>query len=785
MKPVYRNAILLLFLAALVLVAVAVLSLSDTDSIDLIAPSAIEPTPRSDPPTRPLPAGTIAGVVVNRRTEAPLKGARVRAGKAEVVTGPDGRFLLEGLGYGDVLLWVTCNHYRPSAAFRVDLPQEKGVNLGSLGLSPIPALRGRVVDVFGRAVPHARIRVSPLEEYVLGPDLDFHDTSKLLAGPPRTLASTRAAKDGRFELFPSDLSQKEFTLCAEAPGLGRTFRHFRARPEEELEFLLPPAEGLAGRVLFPNGRPVQGAEVLAVSETNVEWGTARRVPLEKAVVRTGSEGRFTFANLRGGCYTVLASVRDYPRHAVYHVESGERRLDIRLDPGFVLSGTVRSAIHQGPVAGAKITVDGPSSFAGCVTGPDGCYHAGRVMGEDLRIVVQAPGHSLYCGLLEEGVRGVVSHDVLLTRGKTVQGKVLALPDLVPVPRATVRLVDVGMYPMIVYETRTDMKGRFALVGVQLPASSGKLTLIAARAGFLSRDIECSLEEDERVFTLELKRSASLSGRVVDQQGLPVAGAEIVPEYDDRFLVTSYADYRLPGTRCDDGGWFHLPDVPPDRNIVLFAVAPGYAPGPSRQFRLAGDGHRDDLQMVLHKGGRIKGMVRGQAPLAGAVLTFERVFNAAEDGAFSLDLTQVHNPRVVDLFRRRAVTDSRGRFLLRNILPGEWQVTCRCRGWCRWTLSLTLDEGKTEALNVNMVEAEGVSGIVLDAFGVALSGAIVEVTIRGKTAWRGLSGNNGRFALPDAAQGPFGFCCQKDGYETAEIRDVYAGEKDIRIVMHEK
>ena len=101
------------------------------------------------------------------------------------------------------------------------------------------------------------------------------------------------------------------------------------------------------------------------------------------------------------------------------------------------------------------------------------------------------------------------------------------------------------------------------------------------------------------------------------------------------------------------------------------------------------------------------------------------------------------------------------------------------------MSLSLDEEQTQALDVIMDAAEGVAGIVVDAFGAGVSGAEIKVPRPGKTAWRGQSGNDGRFALPDAEQGPFGLCCSKDGYETAELRDVYAGEKDIRIVMHEK
>jgi protocatechuate 3,4-dioxygenase beta subunit len=152
-------------------------------------------------------------------------------------------------------------------------------------------------------------------------------------------------------------------------------------------------------------------------------------------------------------------------------------------------------------------------------------------------------------------------------------------------------------------------------------------------------------------------SGTLLGQVIDEQGLPVADAEV--RLDQGFFA---GEDRARSARTDNRGRFLLEDVG-GQVWNLRCSAPGHAPL-RRDDIAVGQGAEQDLgALVLARGARLRGRVVGPDGngVAGARLVLEeqtaglRFFGAGNQGG------------------PLAVTDSGGRFDADQLPIGPWQV----------------------------------------------------------------------------------------------------------------
>ncbi|MFE6620229.1 MFS transporter [Streptomyces sp. NPDC057740] len=133
----------------------------------------------------------------------------------------------------------------------------------------------------------------------------------------------------------------------------------------ELDIVLGGAGRLAGRVLTPDGTPVDATVTLTDGHGEVV-----------ATTRSGSEGGYVITELVAGEYTLAASAAAFRPAAVPVTVKAARetRQDIELAGGALLRGTVRAGGGR-PVEDARVTL---LDVAGNVldtltTGPDGTF----------------------------------------------------------------------------------------------------------------------------------------------------------------------------------------------------------------------------------------------------------------------------------------------------------------------------------------------------------------------------------------------------------------------------
>ena len=161
--------------------------------------------------------------------------------------------------------------------------------------------------------------------------------------------------------------------------------------------------------------------------------------------------------------------------------------------------------------------------------------------------------------------------------------------------------------------RTDARGRFRLPGL----APSRYSIEAARDGYLTASIAGinAAARSAPPANLALRKAASISGRVTDEKGQPVAAARvrIVREMGIRRLLRGAASNPAAvlggqGVRTAADGTFRIRGLEPERNLSLEAAKTGYAPARKPGVSLkAGDAIKD-VALVVRRGLEARGKV---------------------------------------------------------------------------------------------------------------------------------------------------------------------------------
>ena len=283
---------------------------------------------------QPKPLGKISGVVTRRDTNVPLENVTIRLVRWEgglgqqipsKATGPDGRFVFEGLQAGSYGLTFSAERF-VSLQYGQDTPQETArlVELkdaqhfanADISLPPTTAIEGQLLDEFGDPAPG--IVVQPAQvQFVAG-------KRRLMPAGSGATPSKPTDDLGRFRII--NMPPGEYYLVAVAgpfagpndpAGFALTYFPGTAVPMEAKSVRLELGEDLAGVVfrLTPtptttisgvvthDGKPVAASlRFLATVDGDVR-------SLIMANAATGPDGAFRFRNVAPGTYVLQAYAR--------------------------------------------------------------------------------------------------------------------------------------------------------------------------------------------------------------------------------------------------------------------------------------------------------------------------------------------------------------------------------------------------------------------------------------------------------------------------------------------
>ncbi len=423
-----------------------------------------------------------------------------------------------------------------------------------------------------------------------------------LPEPMARLAS--AVTDGGGRAVVEGFQPEELVeVRVEAPGFGAQVRDFRG-PDGlagvgTKAVHLRAVGRVEGRVTAADGTgagPVAGLTVRVAS-------MADGMTVGLATARTDDAGRFAVEAIASGTVAARVETRagspDLPaRVARRRLDPGQvARVEIPLRRGVRVFGRVRDRGDGRPVAGARVAVvsSGPVGPIAVASDASGRFEAFVPAGQATHRVLRVPEPYLappeFLGprpvVVPAAIAGFELPPIELTRGAEVRGLVVDAAGR-PAPGARVE----ATWTMIDGRSRVPRKavataapdGSF-VVGAVAPEAELALTASAGDASTVApTPARASDRRAARLTVVEVDAVAP-SGRVVDADGRPMAGATVRIDALDRSPAGSIAGGErldLDGLATDADGRFQGPrKLRRGREYRAAAVADGHASARSR------------------------------------------------------------------------------------------------------------------------------------------------------------------------------------------------------------
>jgi large repetitive protein len=606
-------------------------------------------------------------------------------------------------------------------------------------------ISGRVLGPDGRPVADAPVTwfASP------SPMQSLADAT---SGTKRTPAGqTRTDADGRFQAA-MDPSGPPVSLRIEPAGMPWVELEGPYDPSESLslpDLDVPAPATVSGMIAGADGKPVSGARV-AVRQGN---GFERDETSFVAETTTGADGAFKIMNAPPAPARLSVRASGWSP-AERTLRAASAPLHVVLARGASVSGTVLDSSGR-PAAGALVR----SGSVAVTTDAQGRYRLDGLPSGLQRVDASAPG-----GLVARkgGVRlasgAPAAADLQLQPGVTIAGSVVDSLTRRPVAGARIAVAESSARgsapPEPSGSARSDAKGHFSAAGLL----AGDYEVRAVKSGYLPATLPriAASARSAGAAAIALVPAASISGKVVDAHGKPVAGASVALEPArggrGRFAAGG-AGFRGPraetSTRTGPDGAFRLEGLAAiPSGVPLMASRSGFAPAERPGVTLKAGQALTGIVLTLPAGLAVKGRVVDEAsqPVAGAEI---RVSPSEGRGPGRIFRRAIGGPTPPN-----AVTGADGSFTVAGLAAGSYDVTASHDGFSPKTASALPAPAKQPTGWPPIVLSSGasVSGVVHDDQGAPIVGATVTLLGEGAEPSPTATDGTGAFRVSNLAKG---------------------------------
>lgn len=532
---------------------------------------------------------TAASLARGARDEATLRASRepgdVTEGPFLASTAEDGAFRVSGLVEGAYRVCIEARGLRPFVSPPVDVPSNVEVRLGVIDLAEDKPIEGIVLARGGKGLPGVSV-------------LAF---ASGVRGQDAPLGETVTNSQGRYSL--TGLLGGLYDVEARSPEWAPARREEVSAGSQGVDFTLERGLTLRGTVMDLRSRaPLEGATLTAF-------------PSQRAV--SNASGVFTLSGLgptvdrRGSPVSdrlVLTGSLPGYRNARLPIpwppRPGAADLVVELEEALVIVGRVET-IEGAPAPGARVRLVFPGVPDRLAHGEPALTAIADVGGEyrlvataelelfrlgpRVRILAEDPASGAVGAreILEEAVAdlegGELRADVTLDSSASIAGNVTD-PDGAPARGVEVRLVEPGppgdatalAHAFGIVEALrvavTDGSGRYAVRA--LPEGSYFLRAQSRLSAPLEKEITLSRGAAATV-DLRLPKGRALTGIVREQDGRPIAGAEVLG-WSDRFALVTIPRLRLLAEEgsgearalADENGRFELSRLPEEPLLLV-------------------------------------------------------------------------------------------------------------------------------------------------------------------------------------------------------------------------
>ena len=415
---------------------------------------------------------------------------------------------------------------------------------------------GRIVDSNGAPVGDAELRYA-IRSYPIGGNVESEYSTY-----PDPKYVTRTGMDGifRFEISPSKHRSMRFNsknmlnrlhIAVTHPDHATWWQEFPFQSTADVEIQLQTSEIISGKVMNEAGQPIQNAEVLIRSlfrDDPMQEGTEGAL-MHNALpqpVKTDANGEFVLAGLSQGMAISLdVQASGYAKEMRYSVPVSAKRLEIRLKHEGRIEGRLTYAGSGKPVRSAMVSLWGIHPTVGWGQTPVNWW-TGKY-----RLKNVAPGeYSLYLDNVPKGWTALPKEFITVAEGKTVSnvdltlirsgfitGRVTDQDTNEPIANHPIRLHDAALpdeSQLGVHHTITDETGAYhfdaapgrALVHTNTPAGYQDIGWTERLdIGQVQRRVDV-VEGETVTVDFQFSKGIKLAGRLLDENGEPVAGARI-------------------------------------------------------------------------------------------------------------------------------------------------------------------------------------------------------------------------------------------------------------------
>lgn len=460
------------------------------------------------------------------------------------------------------------------------------------------------------------------------------------------------------------------------------------------------------------GRVVQGRVVDSLSKTPIANATVFLAGSQQAhaivatpgrergvPTTTDANGNFRFACApRTGTVNLAAEAPGYATAQVLNQhlrDDGPTELTIEVDQGQPLGGIVVDQ-QGGPVANARITAMGLSAKTPqtdvATSGTDGRFEFPCLRNGPYSLTITAPQHADHKVPL--ALSGDTDVKVVLTSRGAVKLRVLGA-DHRPVKACRISLKSyfeanpqaIGNVPGFAdrninpSDYPTEYNGEWALIR-GLPSGSFRFQITEARhAKSLSPHFTVVEGGDPIEVTAVLTLGASISGKVVDDAGRPVANAVVSTDMDsgiaadsgifELFRTMIPEKHTSQQTRTGTDGTFQLNRLA-FADYMLRVAHPDYCEGTRLAIKLQQEGEVVDAGTIQLTLGAI---VEGTTTTEGRPIGQVKVVVSVPFNPETLPTANAPGQRQQVMFSANVLSDADGRFrLLKRVPPGTYKVT---------------------------------------------------------------------------------------------------------------
>jgi len=559
---------------------------------------------------------------------------------------------------------------QPERAVSEARSDDRSVAGGSAAIALDNRLTGVVRNPQGGPVAGAEVILSTLNASEM---FFVNDPLPDQANEPRA----RTDAEGRYA-FSAIQPRDRYTLILTHPDYSRkeepTIPVGETGVSEMPPITMTPGATLAGRVRNEAGDFVEGASLHLEGFSYQGLGI---VAPDRITATTDAEGSYKFKNVPAGPRYLQATAPGYATMQVLNLSFEKEEAVVRDITLKVAEGICGRVVGPGNVGvpNALVIAIGVSSVnqtgrAQTTTNENGDFCLETLAGGDYNLIANAKGWRMVArGGGNRVSTNTSNHVVEMLREATVTGRVTELGTGKPVTAFTVRMrVHYGPgTPSAPYSEETFPQqhpdGEFSVPGV--PA--GDFVVEAWAPGLapgFSRNFTVEAGQSVTGIQIQLGKGGSLSGRVVDAAGKPVARAKVSTHdndwSDDAFTkaigITYPTNATSAETRTGDDGRFTITGLSPEV-YQINVIAAGYTGFMRRDLRVTEGVDTALGDVKLGRGGIVRGTLYDASgkPLVGGTVELR-----IADG----DVPRQYTTR----------TSSDGKFQISNVTPGSYILT---------------------------------------------------------------------------------------------------------------